>query len=85
MDGMDGPRWLSSRQVRQKIGNVSRMTLWRYQHGKLSKDSKPEQDAPYRNANFPSAATMGNRWYWREDEIDAWLESRRGCNEDHPA
>lgn len=54
--------YITSKAVRAKCGNVSDMTLWRW-----------EQNAAMA---FPRAAYINNRKYYVESEIDAWLAAR---------
>lgn len=51
---------LTSRQVREKCGNVSDMSLWRWT----------------RHAGFPEPVRLNRRRYWRAGEVDAWWEAR---------
>ncbi len=53
---------LTSTQVREKLGNVSDMTLWRWLH--------------HPTMNFPQPIYIGRRRYWREDELVAWLSDQ---------
>ncbi|SFP35395.1 helix-turn-helix transcriptional regulator [Tranquillimonas alkanivorans] len=48
--------------VREMIGGVSDMTIWRWQHD-------PELE-------FPKPTRISRRRYWRLSEIEAWLEKQ---------
>ena len=56
-------RLQTAKQVRERLGNISDMGLWRW-----LKD--PE-------LGFPRPIVINNFRYWDESEIDAWIESRR--------
>lgn len=56
------PRLLPAAAVREALGGVSSMTLWRWSRRK--------------ELNFPPAIVIGRRRYWRADELAAWIESR---------
>jgi predicted DNA-binding transcriptional regulator AlpA len=51
--------------VRDTLGGVSDMTLWRW----LNDDA----------LNFPKPIKIQKRRYWRESEIAAWLEQREAA------
>jgi predicted DNA-binding transcriptional regulator AlpA len=51
--------------VRDTLGGVSDMTLWRW----LNDDA----------LNFPQPIRIQKRRYWRESEIAAWLEQREAA------
>ncbi|WP_273524436.1 helix-turn-helix transcriptional regulator [Rhodosalinus sediminis] len=57
---MSDYKMLSARQVREMLGGISNMTLWRWlnsgEHG------------------FPRPKYIGQRRYWREADIINWLE-----------
>ena len=53
---------LQSNEVLRRCGNISRMTLWRW-------ENDPE-------ISFPKAKIIRSRRYWREDELQAWIEKR---------
>jgi predicted DNA-binding transcriptional regulator AlpA len=53
---------LPSKQVRLRCGNVSPMTWWRW--------SQNEE------LGLPQSIKIGNRNYWKESEIEAWIASR---------
>ena len=46
--------------VRDLCGDVSDMTLWRWLNER----------------NFPKPVYIGNRRFWKESEIIAWLEAQ---------
>lgn len=51
--------------VRQTLGGVSSMTLWRW--------LKDEE------MNFPKPLFINGRRYWRAADIAAWLEAREAA------
>lgn len=53
---------ISANAVREICGGVSDMSLWRWLH-------HPE-------LNFPKPIYIGQRRYWREADLAAWIESR---------
>ena len=55
--------YLSTAQVRERYGNVSEMTIWRWRH-----DSE---------LGFPEPDPIRKRNYWRSDRLDAWDEARK--------
>jgi len=57
---------IPARVVRETLGNISDMTMWRWLH-----------DENYRHLNFPKPITIATRRYWRQSDIDSWLESFR--------
>jgi predicted DNA-binding transcriptional regulator AlpA len=59
----DPKRLLTSKQLRERLGGVSAMALWRWGHN-------PE-------LRFPKPIVINNFRYWHEHEIEAWLEARR--------
>lgn len=48
-------------EVQRRCGGVSAMTLWRYR----------------RDDYMPQPVRLRNRLFWREQELEDWLESRR--------
>ncbi|MDB5659213.1 MAG: putative transcriptional regulator [Cypionkella sp.] len=48
--------------VRETLGGVSDMTLWRWIHDPAM--------------NFPAPVRIQSRRYWHEDELRSWIESR---------
>jgi predicted DNA-binding transcriptional regulator AlpA len=54
--------YLNSRAVRQRYGNTSEMSLWRWRH-----DDK---------LTFPKPTIINKRLYWRVDELEAWERAR---------
>lgn len=52
---------LPAKTVRQYLGNISDMTLWRWE----------------RERGFPEPTRIGRFKYWRRGEIDAWLEQQK--------
>lgn len=55
-------RHLTSRQVMHICGDVSFMSLWRWQNDPAT--------------GFPVPIYIGRRRFWRESDIVAWLDSR---------
>ncbi len=53
---------ITTKQLRQRIGGASDMTIWRWEHDK--------------DLNFPKPIRIQKRRYWDEDEIEAWLRAR---------
>jgi predicted DNA-binding transcriptional regulator AlpA len=53
---------IGARQLRKKVGNISDMTLYRWLH-----------DA---RLNFPKPTFIQKRRYWREEDVDRWLDER---------
>jgi predicted DNA-binding transcriptional regulator AlpA len=51
--------------VRDALGGISDMTLWRW----LNDDA----------LNFPKPIKIQKRRYWRAEEIAAWLEEREAA------
>jgi len=58
-----GDRLLTHAAVRDRLGGVSGMHIWRL----LNNES-------YRHLDFPQPLRINGRMYWRESELDAWLE-----------
>jgi len=56
------PQYISARQVRDRVGKISAMTLWRW----LRDD----------RLGFPKPTIIQRRRYWREVDIDNWLQER---------
>lgn len=55
-------RYLTSSQLRDMIGGVSEMTIWRW-----STDE---------SVNFPRPVRIGRRRFWRADEVERWMAER---------
>lgn len=55
-------KFLSSRELQQFVGNVSAMSIWRW-----------ENDP---SCGFPAPRRIGRRKFWRRSEIESWLDSR---------
>jgi hypothetical protein len=53
--------FLTSRQVRERYGNVSAMWIWR-------RLNEPD-------SNFPKPTVIASRRFWRECELIAWERS----------
>ncbi len=56
------PNRITTKQLRQRIGGASDMTIWRWANDE--------------NLNFPKPIRIQNRRYWDEDEIEAWFKAR---------
>lgn len=56
------PQYISARHVRDRVGKISAMTLWRW----LSNDQ----------LGFPKPTIIQRRRYWQESDIDDWLKER---------
>ncbi|MBW7968617.1 hypothetical protein [Bradyrhizobium sp. BR 10289] len=54
--------YLSAAQVRQRYGNISDMTLWRW----------------LKNNSFPAPRKINGRRYWDAADLDAWDAGRAG-------
>lgn len=52
--------YLSAAQVRQRYGNISDMTLWRW----------------LKNNSFPKPRKINERRYWDATDLDAWDAGR---------
>ena len=61
-----GRNLLTAAQVRQRFGNISDMTLWRWLKGELQ---------------FPQPIVINRRRYWPENEINAWERARASTRE----
>ena len=53
---------VSAATVRDLCGGVSDMTLWRWLND--------------RDMNFPEPVYIQKRRYWRETELDAWIDAQ---------
>lgn len=53
---------VNSKVVMERLGQISRVTLWRY-----VKDPELE---------FPQPIVMRKRRYWKEADLTNWVESR---------
>ena len=53
---------ISAATVRDLCGGVSDMTLWRWLND--------------RDMNFPEPVYIQKRRYWREAELDAWIDAQ---------
>ena len=53
---------ISAATVRDLCGDVSDMTLWRWLND--------------RDMNFPEPVYIQKRRYWRETELDAWIDAQ---------
>lgn len=52
------PRFETSRQVRQRFGNISEITLWRWENNS--------------SLGFPKPIKINNRKFYAADALDAW-------------
>lgn len=59
---MSGPL-LNSAKVRERLGGISSMTIWRY----LNDDE----------LNFPRPITIRSRRFWKSDEIETFINRRQ--------
>jgi len=57
-------------KVRQSLGNVSDMTLWRWIH-----------DPAYSHLKFPPPIVISKRRYWKQSEITAWCGRQETAKE----
>ena len=55
---------ITAAAVRESLGGVSDMTLWRWLHDPAM--------------NFPKPVRIQSRRYWRESDLTEWLEAREG-------
>ncbi|MDO6458043.1 transcriptional regulator [Celeribacter halophilus] len=53
---------ISASKVRELCGGVTNMTLWRWQRRE--------------DLNFPAPTMIGQRRYWKESDIIAWLDAQ---------
>ena len=53
---------VNSKSVMQRLGGISRVSLWRYVND-------PELD-------FPQPIVVRTRRFWKEDDLTNWVESR---------
>lgn len=53
---------MTARQVRAVVGSISDMTLWRWAHDE--------------HLGFPKPILIQGRRYWRDVEINSWLNER---------
>ncbi|WP_019196488.1 helix-turn-helix transcriptional regulator [Afipia birgiae] len=60
-------RLMNSKNVRERLGGLSPMTIWRYQN-----DEK---------LGFPKPITIRNRNFWDADEIEAFISRRAPAND----
>ena len=55
-------KMIAARQVRMRIGNISDMTLYRWLNDP--------------RLNFPKPIVIQRRRYWREEDLECWLNER---------
>lgn len=53
---------INSKAVMERLGQISRVTLWRYQND-------PDLE-------FPQPVVLRKRRFWREDDLANWVASR---------
>ncbi len=58
---------IPARIVRQMLGNVSDMTIWRWLH-----------DDNYKDLNFPKPITIATRRYWKRGSIESFINQQQG-------
>ena len=61
---------IPTRTVREILGNVSDMTIWRWLH-----------DENYKDLNFPKPITIATRRYWRRSNIESFINQQQGGSE----
>lgn len=59
---MDDAKLITARRLRELLGGVSDMCIWRWQ-----KDPAKA---------FPQPLYIGKRRYWRETEVRAWIDAQ---------
>lgn len=62
---------IPARTVREILGNVSDMTLWRWLH-----------DEHYKDLNFPKPITIATRRYWKRINIESFIDQQQGVDHD---
>lgn len=62
-----GKTWLAANQVRNRYGDISGMTLWRWLHDE--------------RLGFPKPRYINKRRYWDEAELDAFDEAQASGSE----
>ncbi|MBP2538133.1 putative DNA-binding transcriptional regulator AlpA [Agrobacterium tumefaciens] len=62
---MTAKNLLNSRQLKDRLGGITDMTLWRWQR-------RPELE-------FPKPLVIARRKYWDASAIDAFLERQRSA------
>lgn len=58
----DTERLITSRQLREALGGISEMTVWRYERDEA--------------LGFPKALRIRKRKFWRAADIDQWVSGR---------
>lgn len=53
---------IAARKVRERVGQISDMTLYRWGRNEA--------------LNFPQPTIIQRRRYWSEEDIDTWLKTR---------
>jgi len=64
---MDSNKLICAAPLRKLLGGISDMTLWRWLDRK--------------DLNFPRPIMISKRRYWKQSEIDIWLENMAGQQE----
>ena len=59
---MDEAKLITARRLRELLGDVSDMCIWRWQNDPAKA--------------FPHPLYIGKRRYWRETEVRAWIEAQ---------
>jgi len=62
---------IPARTVREILGNVSDMTIWRWLH-----------DEHYKDLNFPKPITIATRRYWKRNAIELFISQQQGMSYD---
>jgi len=62
---------IPARTVREILGNVSDMAIWRWLH-----------DEHYKDLNFPKPITIATRRYWRRSNIESFIDQQQGVDHD---
>lgn len=60
---MQTDKYLNSRELQTFVGNVSAMTIYRW-----------EKDP---TMHFPVASRRGKRKFWKQSDVNAWMEAGR--------
>ncbi len=56
------PRYLNSRQVRERYGSISDMSLWRWLNNEALR--------------FPKPLIINNRRFWDQSSLEEWERTR---------
>lgn len=66
--GQADDKYVTSKQVRDELGGVSDMTLWRWENDE--------------NMGFPKPIRINRRRYWRAAEISQFMASRAAVGQE---